>query len=163
MRNSPEQIGMLAALGSFGLLAGAWFFQSIGYAPCAMCIWQRYPHAIAIVLGIFLILGFKNKLVFIVGALAAATTSAIGVFHTGVERDWWEGPTSCTGSGENLGGLSGSDLLSTDGVAGLVMCDQVVWSFLGLSMASWNAALSFLIFGVWLVALVRARAGIEAV
>ena len=30
--------------------------------------------------------------------------AGIGVFHTGVERAWWRGPTTCTSSG----GLSSS-------------------------------------------------------
>ena len=37
--------------------------------------------------------------ILIIGALSALSTSALGVFHTGVERGWWEGPTSCTESG----------------------------------------------------------------
>jgi disulfide bond formation protein DsbB len=42
-----------------------------------------------------------------------------------------------------------------DGPA-LVLCDQVSWAFLGLSMASWNAILSALLVLVWLRA-ARAR------
>lgn len=149
------QMAQIAALGSLALLSGAWFFQAIGYAPCAMCIWQRYPHAVAIAFGVLLLFGLRNRLLVLGGALAAATTAAIGIFHTGVERDWWEGPTSCTGSGDGLGGLSGSDLLSTEGVADIVMCDEVVWSFLGLSMASWNAVFSLVLVSLWMVAFLR--------
>ena len=149
------QMAQIAALGSLALLYGAWFFQAIGYAPCAMCIWQRYPHAVAIAFGVLLFFGLRNRLLLLGGALAAATTAAIGIFHTGVERDWWEGPTSCTGSGDGLGGLSGSDLLSTEGVADIVMCDEVVWSFLGLSMASWNAVFSLVLVSLWMVAFLR--------
>lgn len=138
---------LLATLGSFALLAGAFAFQVIGYAPCKMCLWQRWPHAVAIVIGAFALLVSRHQRVFaILGAMAAAATAAIGLYHTGVERDWWEGPTSCTGTGQLTG-----DLLNLD-IAPVVMCDDVVWSLLGLSMASYNALFSLVLVGIWLTA-----------
>ncbi len=150
-----KQLGIFAAGGSAALLLGAFFFQMLGYAPCAMCIWQRYPHGVAIVAGLLIALGLPVILMLVVGALSALTTAAIGVFHTGVERDWWEGPTSCTGSADALSGLSGTALLpsATDGPVNLVMCDDVVWEFLSLSMASWNATFSGILAVVWILAI----------
>ena len=43
---------LLATLGSAALLGGAFLFQAFGYPPCAMCIWQRWPHGIAIAVGL---------------------------------------------------------------------------------------------------------------
>lgn len=157
MKITSHQAGLLASLGSLVLLTGALFFQSIGYAPCAMCLWQRYPHVVAIVLGACLTFGLRKEMVYLFGALAAAVTAGIGFFHTGVERDWWEGPASCSGSGPGLGGLSGEDLLSTESAPGIVMCDEVVWAFLGLSMASWNAVLSLFLVFIWLYAVSQHR------
>lgn len=146
---------LLAAGGSAALLAGAFLFQALGYAPCAMCLWQRWPHAAAIAIGAVALL-LPGRLLPLLGALAAATTAAIGVYHTGVERDWWEGPASCTGTGAGLGDLSGGDLLSMDGPA-LVLCDQVAWALMGISMASWNAIFSALLVALWIMA-ARTRA-----
>ncbi|MCW1949745.1 MAG: disulfide bond formation protein B [Octadecabacter sp.] len=138
----------IAAFGSFALLSGAFIFQMLGYAPCQMCLWQRYPHAAAIVIGLLaLILTRLQTHLALFGALATLITGAIGVYHTGVERDWWEGPTSCTGGGA----LNLSDPLSTD-IAPIVMCDDVVWSLMGLSMASYNALISFALMGLWIAA-----------
>jgi len=117
-----------------------------------MCLWQRWPHAAAIAIGV-LALALRGPALPLLGALAALTTAGIGIYHTGVERDWWEGPTSCTGSG--LGGLAGGDLLATDGPR-LVMCDQVSWELLTLSMPSWNALFSLALVCVWLLAARRA-------
>ena len=139
----------LAAVGSVALMAGAYMFQFMGYPPCQMCYWQRWPHFAAIAIGVIAYF-IPQRIIALLGALAALTTSAIGVFHTGVERDYWEGPASCTGSG--LGGLSADDLLSTTDGPRLIMCDQVSWEFLTLSMASWNAVFSFVLFLVWLKA-----------
>ena len=150
-----KKLGMLAAGGSAALLLAAYVFQVLGYAPCAMCIWQRYPHGVAIAAGVMLIFGLPVVLMLLIGTLSAVATAAIGVFHTGVERDWWEGPSSCTGSGDALSGLSGSALLpsATDGSVNLVMCDEVAWEFLTLSMASWNAIWSGVLAIIWLLAI----------
>ena len=146
---------LLATGGSVALLGGAYIFQMLGYPPCAMCLWQRWPHAAAIVIGL-IALKVPGRFLPALGAVAAGTTGAIGVYHTGVERGWWEGPSSCTGGG-TLDGLSGTDLLATDGPV-IVMCDQVSWEFLTLSMASWNAIFSFdLMFG-WIVAVILSGA-----
>jgi disulfide bond formation protein DsbB len=146
---------LLAAFGSLALLAGAFFFQALGYAPCKLCLWQRWPHAAAIAVGgLVLILG-PLALLAIAGALSALTTSGIGIYHTGVERGWWEGPTSCTGGGDSLAGMSGADLLSLEGLNDIVMCDDVAWAFAGVSMASWNAIISFGLAMIWLAALRR--------
>ena len=157
---SPMQIGGIAALGSAGLLLGAFSFQALGYAPCAMCIWQRYPHAVAIGAGVFVAIGLAPLLFLAVGAASAATTAAIGVYHTGVERDWWQGPTSCTGSGLDFSNMTGADLLpsASSGPSNLVMCDEVAWEFLTLSMASWNAFWSAVLVGIWVLAILRAMA-----
>ena len=140
----------LAAGGSAALLLGAYAFQLLGYPPCAMCLWQRWPHAAAIVIGALALI-VPGRVLPLIGAIVAATTAAIGLFHTGVERDWWEGPSSCTGAGGGLDGLSGTDLLAVEGPR-VVMCDQVSWEFLSLSMASWNALLSLGLVVVWLIA-----------
>lgn len=131
------------------MLGGALGFQYLGYAPCKMCYWQRYPHAVAIVLGIFaLMLG--HRLWYFAGALALATTSGIGFFHAGVELGFWPGPSSCTGNGAGLTGLSGDALLSVENVPAIVMCDQVSWAFMGLSMAMWNGLISAGLALAWL-------------
>ncbi|MGJ8622445.1 MAG: disulfide bond formation protein B [Yoonia sp.] len=143
----------LSAGGSAALLAGAYIFQALGYPPCAMCLWQRWPHFAAIAIGL-IALRVGGRALPALGALAAATTSAIGVYHTGVERDWWEGPTSCTGGG-GLDGLSGADLLTIAGPR-VIQCDQVSWELFSLSMASWNALFSGLLVVGWIMA-VRAR------
>ncbi len=136
----------LATAGSAALIAGAFLFQYMGYLPCQMCHWQRWPHYAAIVIGLAA-LQIQGRLFPALGALATATTSALGVFHTGVERGFWEGPSSCTGAG---GALEG-DLLSLDGPQ-LIMCDQVSWELFSLSMPSWNALFSALLCILWIMA-----------
>lgn len=141
----------LAAGGSLALILGAWGFEYIGgMAPCKMCYWQRWPHMAAVPIGI-LALAAPTFILPLAGALAAATSGAIGFFHTGVERGWWEGPSSCTTG--DIQALSAEDLLDQIMTAPLVRCDEVPWEMFGLSMASWNAIVSFSLAAIWLAAL----------
>ena len=150
-----NQLVLLGVLGSAGLLGAAFLFQILGYPPCRMCLWQRWPHAAAIVIGLAALVVQGRLLPWLAG-LAALTSAGIGIFHTGVERDWWEGPASCTGTG--LGGLDASDLLSTAGDR-LVMCDKVSWELFTISMPSWNAMFSLILVAIWVRAvLVSSRA-----
>ena len=150
---TQKQLVLIAAFGSFALLAGAFIFQQLGYAPCKMCIWQRWPHGAAIGLGLLALVWLPNVLP-LLGALAALTTGAIGVYHTGVERGIFEGPDTCTSNG--VEGMSAEELLDQIMGAPLIRCDEVAWEFLTLSMASWNAIISVSLAVIWLMAWKRA-------
>ena len=152
---TPQRLAVLAATGSLALLVGAFVFQGLGYAPCELCLWQRWPHGVAVAAGGLVLAGAGFALWALAGALAALATAGIGLYHTGVERGFWEGPQACSGGG-TLSGLSGADLLSTEGASDVVRCDEVAWAFAGLSMASWNAVISLGLAGLWIAALVRA-------
>ena len=150
---SGARLTSLAALGSAALLAGAFVFQLLGYAPCQMCIWQRYPHAVAIGIGLAAF-AVPHPALRLVGAAALLTTSAIGFFHAGVEQGWWQGPTTC--SAAPIGEISPDALLDQIMNAPLIRCDDIPWEMFGLSMAAWNGILSFALAGLWFIAYRRA-------
>ncbi|MFY0311110.1 disulfide bond formation protein B [Leisingera sp. D0M16] len=141
---------VIAACGSAALLVGALGFQYIGeMPPCELCYWQRYPHAAAAGIGILALI-IPGAVLPYLGALAALATAGVGAFHTGVERGWWEGPSTCT-SGP-IGGLSPDQLMEQIMAAPLVRCDEVPWELFSLSMASWNAVASFGLALLWIAA-----------
>ncbi|EAQ44998.1 disulfide bond formation protein, DsbB family protein [Roseobacter sp. MED193] len=135
------------------MMLGALGFQYIGeLPPCKMCYWQRYPHVAAVGIGVlaFVLPGVGLTALLYLGAVAALVTAGIGVYHTGVERGFWEGPTTCT-SGP-IGGLTPEQLMEQIMGAPLVRCDEVPWELFTLSMASWNAIISFALAGLWIAA-----------
>lgn len=145
---------LFAASGSAALLAGAFWFQYVqGLLPCQLCLWQRWPHAAAVGIGV-LALALGGRVLPLLGALALLVTAGIGLFHVGVEQQWWAGLESCTVNA--LTGVSGDDLLNFDvAVGGPVRCDVVPWQLLGISMAGWNAIASLGLALVWLAAALR--------
>jgi disulfide bond formation protein DsbB len=151
-----NQLVLLAGLGSAALLAGAYGFQYIGgMAPCQLCLWQRWPHRVAIAIMVLALL-IPGRILPILGALAALATAGIGMFHVGVEQKWWEGLASCTAG--SIEGLSTADLLNPDViVAAPVRCDAIAWQMMGISMAGWNVIVSLILAALWIAAARKSR------
>lgn len=129
----------IALLLPLALLGGAMGSQYLGgLVPCEMCIWQRWPHAAAILLAALAFTApaasSRARALTLLAALAIAVSGTIGVYHAGVEAKLFEGVTTCTANRAT----TLEDILNTP----LVRCDQVQWSLLGISMAGWNAIVS---------------------
>lgn len=120
------------------LLAGAYISQyGFGLFPCEMCWWQRYPHFAAVALALIGTVAPRPRLWTGLAAIAILVSGLIGVFHAGVEYDWWEGITGCA-TLEKTGGSALDDILA----APITRCDQAAFRFLTISLAGWNALLS---------------------
>jgi disulfide bond formation protein DsbB len=136
---------LIALLLPVALLGGALGSQYFGgLHPCEMCIWQRWPHGVAIVLAALAFLtgpaaSARSRGPVLLAALAIAVSGAIGVYHAGVEAGIFEGFTKCTAQAT---AGSTADVLRQLTQAPLVRCDEVQFRFLGISMAGWNAILS---------------------
>ena len=121
-------------------ILGAWIFEYFGFAPCELCLKQRWAYYVAIPVGFVLAAvapsspGLARVGLQILGVLWLASM-VFGIYHSGVEWKWWPGPDTCTGTGGLTGGLP--DLTKP-----VVMCDQAAIRILGLSLAGWNAVIS---------------------
>jgi disulfide bond formation protein DsbB len=133
----------LALLVPAALLAGAYGSEYWGgLYPCEMCWWQRYAHFAGLAFAVAALLAGRlpdrGRSFVWLAALGILASGAIGVFHAGVELDYWEGFTQCTATAAG----SGDDYFKSIMEAPLVRCDEVQFSFLGISMAGWNAIIS---------------------
>ena len=128
------------------LLAGAYVSQYIfGLFPCEMCWWQRWPHFAAIALVTLSFFAPPKRMWVGLAGLAILVSGLIGAFHAGVEYKWWDGITGCTGA---------PDLTNFN----VVRCDEAPWSFLGISLAGWNALLSIGgAVAIWVLLLAKER------
>src|SRR6185503_3942452 len=121
-------------------LAGAYGSQYLGgLIPCEMCWWQRYAHMAALALALLAFLVRERAMVWL-AALAIAVSGAIGFYHAGVELHYFPGFTQCTST--VAANMSTDDFMKAIMSAPMVRCDEIQWSFLGISMAGWNAILS---------------------
>lgn len=140
--------GHFAALGSLGLLCAAFGFQYLGgLAPCALCLWQRWPHALAFVV-FMLDPRFRRFVTPLIGGLSALASAGLGVFHAGVEQGFWKGLQTCSGN-TDISTMTAEEALMSIIASPVAKCDEIAWSLLGLSMASWNALVSAFLVGLW--------------
>ena len=135
-----EKMVKLLGLGSLFMIGAALFFEYVmGLHPCKMCIWQRIPHYITIGLAAISIIPqmrtYSRPLLGLM-SLSLLVGASIAFWHSGVELKLLEGPSSCSAAMS----LSGdpSALLDKILATPAIRCDEVPWSFVGLSMANWN-------------------------
>jgi disulfide bond formation protein DsbB len=156
---TAQRIALFEGGIALALILGALFFQyGLGYPPCEMCHWQRWPHIAAAIVGLAGILLVMSGILparaaIVVAALATlgvAIAGGLGVFHAGVEYHWWKGPQACT-TGFRL------TLEHLDINARVPMCDRPAWTLFGLSLAGFNAIISLAAAGIGAYSLMRKR------
>ncbi len=152
---SAEKTGAYRAGGltlflAVGVILGALAFEYIGgYAPCPLCLMQRYAYYAGIPL-LFLAMALTSEmprvaaLIFLVVALGFLANAGLGAYHSGVEWKFWPGPDTC-GTVQALP-TDAANLLKEAEQAVVVRCDEAQWRFAGLSFAGWNVVVSLLAF-----------------
>jgi len=161
MNNLMIRFGAVVVFGtSVALMLGALAFQYLGgLYPCALCIWQRYPHGVVIALGVIALahgLAGKSKPVpwlMILAALALLVGAGIAAFHVGVEQGWWKGLEACAAGGKRPDTLKGAFEALKEGP--VASCSDIPWQLFGISMAGYNFLISL---GAGLFGLLAARA-----
>lgn len=137
---------MLAGIG------GAWFSELVlGYTPCKLCLWQRWPYYLGVpvaLVGALLAIGpSHDRPVRVLATLVAVIflgSMALAVYHAGVEWRLWLGPSDCGGRIETNAPSLEAFRQSLERVR-VVPCDEAPLRVLGLSFAGWNVLVSLAI------------------
>jgi disulfide bond formation protein DsbB len=129
-----------------------------GLAPCELCLLQRWPWGVAIVISfVATMVGSRPALPWVAALLAVVfgVSSAVAFYHVGVEQHWFSGPTACSGAAtaaDTVDALKAQILRQQP-----VRCDEVAWSLWGISLAGWNLLASLVMMGCCLVAAMHTR------
>lgn len=139
-----------AALGVLTLasatIAGAWVFEWAGYAPCDLCLKQRWAYyGVVPLAALVAILAARGPRALAGAGLALLglifiASAIFGLYHAGVEWGFWPGPAGCTGALTRVETMA--DFLKQLETTKVVRCDAVAIRILGLSLAGWNAVIS---------------------
>ena len=118
-------------------------FEHIGgYAPCPLCLQQRYAYYFGVPAAVIAFLAARSesfgfaRLVLLLIAIGFLLNMGLGIYHAGAEWKFWPGPDTCAGGFELEWGEEG--IVNTP----VIRCDEAPWHFLGLSFAGWNAVAS---------------------
>jgi len=150
---TPQRAAALIFAAAFATIAGAWIFEYFGYAPCELCLKQRWAYYAGVPLALAVaLIAPRNPGLARAGlgllAILWAGSMIFGIYHSGVEWTWWPGPTTCTAQA----GFTGTGL--PDLSKPVVLCDKPAIRIVGLSLAGWNAVISL---GLALMALAGLR------
>jgi len=129
---------------SFTALIFAYFVEHIlGHQPCNLCIIERIPYGISIILISTIFLIKKNqKFLTLLLIFTFAFSFAISIYHYGIEQGFFEESTVCNARNftENI---TKEDLL-TELSKKTISCKDVTFRFFGFSLTSINVVLSLL-------------------
>ena len=114
--------------------------------PCELCLKQRHPYYLIVVISliIFFIPVFQKLFLYILIQLGTIYGIFYSVWHVGVENKLLRGPSGCTAGLSNSS--STADLKEQILSKQVISCDEVVWSFFGISAASLNTMILLFIF-----------------
>ena len=140
---------MILSLGaSIAALSAALIAQyGFGLLPCVLCLYQRAPYVVAILLaGLGLLPAMRRyrAILFLMLGLTFLGNSGLAFYHVGIENHWWAGTQACGGTARTA--TTTADLLSAlDKPVQVIRCAQPAWTLFGLSMAGYNVIFSALL------------------
>ena len=128
---------------SFFSLAAAFYIEyMLGFKPCILCLYQRIPYTIAMLISLTtFFIGNRNILLIILGLTFLAGILLSG-YHVSIEKGFIEPIFSCTG--ENIKALEKEEILkSLNNIQ--PDCKDVDFSIFGVSLATLNFIISFVL------------------
>ncbi len=144
---------LVALLGAATILGAFIFEYGFGYRPCPLCLDQRIAYYVSIPLALMIALGAghgasRKVLTLAFGAIVIAMliNAVLGIYHSGIEWQWWAGPAECSGPLNSIGSAGG--LLQQLNSVRVIRCDEAAWRFLGLSLAGYNVLISVALIGI---------------
>ena len=115
-----------------------------GLPPCPLCVWQRVAWGGAMMCAALSLISsvpfVMCRFVLTLALMCLVAGAGVAAYHSGVELGWFGSSCAAAGGAHDLESLR-EQLLATP----IVPCDQVLWSFLSLSLADWNVIVSLLL------------------
>lgn len=124
-----------------------------GYAPCSLCVYERWPWALALLAALAGQRFGRTGPALLIAALLLFGNAALSAYHVGVEAGWFALPGTCTAGGT----ATTLEELRAQLEMARPTCDRVALRVLGLSLAAWNAIAAAAVAALALLAFVRAR------
>ena len=139
-----EQYLRIILLFSFISLISAYFIEYVlGYQPCNLCLIERIPYGLSIILIIIILVLKKNqKFLVLLLILTFIFSLAISFYHYGIEQGFFQESPVC-GIRDFNENITKEDLLRQLNEK-TVSCKDVTFRILGLSLTSINIVISLI-------------------
>ena len=162
-RSDHRTASLAAALAAFlALLIAYGSERMLGLVPCALCLLERWPWRIALVLGLIaaILPRLQGRLVLGVLGLTLLASAALAFVHVGVESHFWPSPLpEC--AAPHLSGHTVAQLLASMPARPSKPCDAPTFLIPGLplSMAAMNLLYSLVFLGLLVGWFLQSRRG----
>ncbi|PZW51145.1 thiol:disulfide interchange protein DsbB [Humitalea rosea] len=151
----PLLLAVLAALAPVMAMVSE---RVLGFAPCTLCLWQRWPYWVAMVLALLAAAWPRGRRgLLALAGIAVLASGAIAALHVGVEQGWWPSPLASCTAPVSTGGGTIDDLLASMAVRPDKPCDAAAYPipYLPLSFAAMNLIYALALGGFTLICLRR--------
>lgn len=131
---------ILGGLSALSLIIAYIAQYGFGLEPCILCLYQRIPFFVVIVLALIGIAATKamgpkfGAFNIALCGIALLINSVIAFYNVGVEQGWFV--SGC--STPDFSGMTHEEIMATINSAPTVACDEIAWSLFGISMAGYN-------------------------
>ena len=113
----------------------------LGHEPCKLCIYERIPYFLSILLLIKILLFKKNeKITLLILSLVFVSSSTLAFYHFGIEQSFFSESLVC--KAEDLSKILSKEQLLEQLKQNSVSCKDVSFRILGLSLAAINTIFS---------------------
>ena len=121
----------------------------LGHEPCRLCVYQRFPYILSILLILSVLLIKKNvKIHLLVLGMISLSGAVLAFYHFGIEQGFFNESAVC--ESQNLQeGLTKQDILEQL-KQNTISCKDVNFTLFGLSLASINIIVSFILFMIFI-------------
>ena len=121
----------------------------LGHEPCRLCVYQRFPYILSILLILSVLLIKKNvKIHLLVLGMISLSGAVLAFYHFGIEQGFSNESAVC--ESQNLQeGLTKQDILEQL-KQNTISCKDVNFTLFGLSLASINIIVSFILFMIFI-------------
>ena len=139
-----EQYLKIILLFSFIAITSAYFIEYVlGYQPCNLCLIERIPYGLSIILIVTILVLKKNqKFLVLLLILTFIFSLAISFYHYGIEQGFFQESSIC-GVRDFNENITKEDLLRQLNEK-TVSCKDVTFRILGLSLTSINIVISLI-------------------
>ena len=146
-------IGILS-LSICSLLIAYFIEYVLGHKPCNLCLIERIPYFVALILTLFLlIINRLKKIILIIMLFSFLLGATISFYHFGIEQGFFNESLVCNlGNGE---ALDKDQLLKQLEQSTFTSCKDVTFRFLGLSLTTVNFFFSLILSSVLIKTLIN--------
>ena len=146
MSKQPNNVFLIVILAIISLtIISALIIQYwLGHEPCKLCLYQRIPYFLAILL-IIKIFFFKKyeKITLLILTLIFVSSTALAFYHFGIEQGFFSESLACTAP--DLSKTLSKEQLLEQLKQNNISCKDVSFRILGLSLAAINTIFSLVL------------------